>query len=204
MIFTKHPDGSITKKRERLSEFFVLEVREGEMVPRFFLPVYRLPRQHAMVAWLAPLAPFALIVHAFKEACISVWMDHVDWISYLRSHNAKRRREREASGGVVERSDIASADGPGLSIAGEVPGDLFGRDRALIPLEVQADLTALQKLGLQIVKISPWHFRLGGVLDIFWTRQRYHDIKQNTRGDYNDLVSFAKEYLGHRADVQTL
>lgn len=53
----------------------------------------------------------------------------------------------------------------------------------------------LEPYGLQIKKITEWQYRINGVLDLYPVNRRFHDLKKNRRGDYNDFVSFTLRFF---------
>jgi len=54
----------------------------------------------------------------------------------------------------------------------------------------------LTKLGYEIKALSDYQFRVNGILDIYITNHRYHDLRNNERGDYESLTSFVKSKIG--------
>jgi hypothetical protein len=55
---------------------------------------------------------------------------------------------------------------------------------------VRHKLNTLIARGHSVRFLTPWQVRINGRFDIFWQSKRYHDVKENKRGDYFDLVSF--------------
>jgi len=47
----------------------------------------------------------------------------------------------------------------------------------------------------QVQKLTECQWRVNGVLDVYPTNRRYHDIKKNVRGGYDDVLSFCKSYF---------
>lgn len=62
------------------------------------------------------------------------------------------------------------------------------RDR--INVVVKHKVTQLIERGHEVKWLTEWQFRVDGRFDIFWQSKRYHDIRENRRGDYYDLISF--------------
>ena len=58
-------------------------------------------------------------------------------------------------------------------------------------------ITELEGLGYEVRRMSPYHFRINGRLDIYPANKRWHDIKLIDRGDIRGVtfVGFIKQYL---------
>lgn len=63
---------------------------------------------------------------------------------------------------------------------------------------VELKVKKLEVLGFTVVALTEWQYRINGRLDIFWQSQRWHDIRENKRGDYNELVDFVRDYFAAR------
>ena len=48
-----------------------------------------------------------------------------------------------------------------------------------------------------IEKKTQYQYRINGMLDIYPQNKRYHDIKNNKRGDYNDMIKFVNNFFKH-------
>lgn len=55
---------------------------------------------------------------------------------------------------------------------------------------VRHKLNTLIAKGHRVQFLTPWQVRIDGRFDLFWQAKRYHDIKENRRGDYHDIISF--------------
>lgn len=75
MIYTRHPDGTVTAQRESWVEWVRAERHQGERYPKFFLPVKRDYHSGVMICWIFPLAPFVLFGALVAAASRSVWGD---------------------------------------------------------------------------------------------------------------------------------
>lgn len=83
MIKMTKPDRSVEFKRETWKEFFQIKIAwhfirykdEGEMFPRFFLPVERENTRGQLKMWIFPLAPFALAWVIVRNAARCIWKD---------------------------------------------------------------------------------------------------------------------------------
>lgn len=42
----------------------------------------------------------------------------------------------------------------------------------------------------EVKELSPYQWRINGIIDIYPTNERYHLLKVNKRGEYNNLFSF--------------
>lgn len=62
------------------------------------------------------------------------------------------------------------------------------RDR--IEVIVRHKLNTLIAKGHRVQFLTPWQVRVDGRFDLFWQSKRYHDIKENRRGEYFDIISF--------------
>lgn len=84
--------GQVTKyTRENWKEWFVIEVAEGAMITRGYLPVRRIPWKHYSEFWIFPLAPFVLVFFIIKNTLWSIWIDLIEWLRLLESNlDAKR------------------------------------------------------------------------------------------------------------------
>lgn len=61
--------------------------------------------------------------------------------------------------------------------------------------QLEADLKVLQGVGFEIKDLNnSYQYRINGKLDIFPTNRNYHDIKNNKRGGYKNLVGFVKNF----------
>lgn len=46
------------------------------------------------------------------------------------------------------------------------------------------EISALERQGHSVRQLSPYQFRINERIDLFPTRQRYHDLKTQRRGSY--------------------
>ncbi len=58
-----------------------------------------------------------------------------------------------------------------------------------------SQIASLKKDGFDIEQKSAFHFRVNGRLDLWPTHNRYHDIRENKRGGYGDVVMFVREFF---------
>lgn len=69
-----------------------------------------------------------------------------------------------------------------------------------LPCESQEDfytnlMARLYSKGYQIRRFTPYHFRINDRLDIFPVNRRWHDIKENRRGGYDDVFKFVSKFF---------
>jgi hypothetical protein len=61
--------------------------------------------------------------------------------------------------------------------------------------ELKTALKTLQDKGFEIKDLNNgYQYRINGKLDIFPTNRNYHDIKNNERGGYKNLVGFVNSF----------
>ena len=60
---------------------------------------------------------------------------------------------------------------------------------------IDSKLIKLKNLGFQIKNLTPYQIRINNQLDIYWQSQRYHDVKKNKRGNYDNLEKFIQKYF---------
>lgn len=51
------------------------------------------------------------------------------------------------------------------------------------------------KIGFEVEPISEYQFRINDVLDIFPSNRKFHDLKNNKRGRYNDFLKFVQKFF---------
>lgn len=51
----------------------------------------------------------------------------------------------------------------------------------------------LTQLGYDVKMFTEYQFRINGRLDVYPVNRRWHDIKENQRGDYEDIFDFCKK-----------
>lgn len=52
--------------------------------------------------------------------------------------------------------------------------------------------------GIQFIKIQDWHFRLtneDSCIDIFPQKKHFHNVTDNDRGEYTDLMKFISSHF---------
>lgn len=49
--------------------------------------------------------------------------------------------------------------------------------------------------GFEVRQLTPYHYRVEGRLDLYPKRRRWHDIKTNTRGSYDNAQKIAEQVL---------
>lgn len=47
----------------------------------------------------------------------------------------------------------------------------------------------------EVKYLTQYQWRINGVIDLFITNRRYHDIKNNKRGGYQDMHSFLEKFF---------
>lgn len=50
--------------------------------------------------------------------------------------------------------------------------------------------------GYVVVKMTEYHYRINGRLDLYPTNRRFHDLKDGERGSYRDALLIVKGILG--------
>ena len=53
----------------------------------------------------------------------------------------------------------------------------------------------LKTQGFTVRQLTSWQYRINNRLDIFWQSRRYHDIKENKRGSYSDILTFVNRFF---------
>jgi hypothetical protein len=48
----------------------------------------------------------------------------------------------------------------------------------------QGEILALRETGHSVVRLTEYHFRIDGALDLYPTRRRFHDLRTGKRGTY--------------------
>lgn len=80
----------MNKSNKKIKEFFVKQIKEGERVPLFYLPVWRYIDMYGFEAWILPIAPFVLFYKIITSVFYYVWRDLVEF-SYLVRIKAKSK-----------------------------------------------------------------------------------------------------------------
>ena len=83
MMITRKDDGGTEIIRESWKEFFKVTVGryvlresyEGQMLPKFFLPVVRNEVTQGYTCYILPLAPLALAFHITADVLHIIWRD---------------------------------------------------------------------------------------------------------------------------------
>ena len=70
--------------RIEVGGFLVKIPREGEELPRFYIPVFRREYRDSYDCWIFPLAPFALFVVISYRVFWIIWKDLILFADYLR------------------------------------------------------------------------------------------------------------------------
>lgn len=65
-----------------------------------------------------------------------------------------------------------------------------------LPVRVEL-LLALRGEGFEIKELSPYQFRVNGVLDVYPIHHRFHDIKKNVRGGFSYIPTFVRRFFNH-------
>ena len=68
---------------------------------------------------------------------------------------------------------------------------MMNQNRARHLREQTEAILRLRDEGFRVEQLTPYQFRIHDVLDLYPTRQRYHDIVRNERGDYLDPLTIA-------------
>lgn len=98
MIATKTETG-IKYTAEHWYEWFVVEVskslmrfpEDGDIIPRFYLPINYIPRLGCYRCWVFPLAPFAIIYLIISRMLIGVWKDLMELAEILKIKYENRK-----------------------------------------------------------------------------------------------------------------
>ena len=69
--------------RIQVSNLLLRSKREGDMMPRFYLPVWRSNYQDSVECWIFPLAPFILALRITQQIFSILWRDLIDWLRLL-------------------------------------------------------------------------------------------------------------------------
>ena len=56
-------------------------------------------------------------------------------------------------------------------------------------------IKALRGDGFEVKELTEYHYRINGVLDLFPTSNKWHDLTTGKRGRARDLVDFARHRL---------
>jgi len=67
------------------------------------------------------------------------------------------------------------------------------RRRKRLPTRIQ-EIASLSENGYTVIKLTDYQFRINGILDLYPTHRRWHDLKTNKRGEYpaNKLKDYIK------------
>lgn len=57
------------------------------------------------------------------------------------------------------------------------------------------NILALIGQGFAVEQLTPFHFRVNGMLDLFPTRKLYHDLRTNTRGEYVKALDIVQKVI---------
>lgn len=57
------------------------------------------------------------------------------------------------------------------------------------------EILALRGKGFTVEQKTDYHFRVDGTLDLFPIHRRYHHLKTNTRGSYQNPMAVAVKFL---------
>jgi hypothetical protein len=60
----------------------------------------------------------------------------------------------------------------------------------------QVEIAALAEMGYRVRALTEYQFRVNERLDLFPTRRRYHDIKTQARGRYQNPQAICRTVLG--------
>jgi hypothetical protein len=83
--------------RENWKEYFQIYVtgvlikskREGDMIPRFYLPIWKTYDRYYVECWIFPLAPFVLFWRILQQVTKIIWSDLIEWLIMLYEWNKK-------------------------------------------------------------------------------------------------------------------
>lgn len=92
-------NGEFVYVQQTLKEYLTVEilerlffdVKEGYMIPPFYLPVTRERFNGSFRCWIFPLAPFALVFTIIQRAFRSVWSDLLDTSDLIGLKNRRQR-----------------------------------------------------------------------------------------------------------------
>ena len=71
----------------RISNVFIYQLKEGERIMPFYLPVYREEFSDSWTCAAMPLVPFILLFVAFKRGFIAAYKDLIYTIDQWRNFN---------------------------------------------------------------------------------------------------------------------
>lgn len=66
-----------------VSGLLIRSKREGDMMPRFYLPVWKSMDRDAIECWIFPLAPFVLFWRITSHVLWIIWRDLLDFLYML-------------------------------------------------------------------------------------------------------------------------
>lgn len=68
------------------------------------------------------------------------------------------------------------------------------RRRLRLPAR-QNEIEALRGKGYAVVKLTEFHYRIDGVLDLYPTHRRFHHLRSGRRGGYQNALACAVTQL---------
>lgn len=82
-----------------------------------------------------------------------------------------------------------------LRKAGTKP--LFKETKEQVRQRRKSYLPELEEFGYKVEKKTEYQFRINGVLDVYPTNARFHDLATGKRGSFegNNLATFVRKYL---------
>jgi hypothetical protein len=61
--------------------------------------------------------------------------------------------------------------------------------------QAASELEELQNCGVRFIYLTPYQIRIEEALDVWVKNRKYHDIRNNRRGRYNNLLPFVRKFL---------
>lgn len=83
-----------------------------------------------------------------------------------------------------------------LRTAGQKP--ILHESKEIVRARRKSYLPELEELGYTVERKTEYQFRINGVLDIYPTNAKFHNIKTGKRGSFagQNLATFVRRYLG--------
>lgn len=65
-------------------------------------------------------------------------------------------------------------------------------------VRVESQIWPLQAEGFKILELTPYQFRINDRLDIYTTRERWHDLRTGKRGTFigKDVAQYIRRFFG--------
>lgn len=69
-----------------MENIFIKKISEGQIVPRWYLPVYKEDYAMVMICVFFLFAPTVLVIHIIKNIWFCLWRDLFYWNTHLKKH----------------------------------------------------------------------------------------------------------------------